>query len=153
MTSSKISDHSAAQSIPDLLAASAEALGTVCMLIACSITILSAAYTAANQSVRVQIWCLLFIKSCCVVWKTSCNDACRLVIVGGGYIAAEQACIYRNFGADVHMFFRGAHILGGQPSPLTPQCLPLPAPQCLPLPTFHAVAHMLLWPCPCKHLC
>ncbi|DBB10474.1 TPA: hypothetical protein ACH3X3_002016 [Trebouxia sp. C0006] len=37
----------------------------------------------------------------------------RLVIIGGGYIAAEQACIYRNFGADVHMFFRGAHILGG----------------------------------------
>ncbi|KAL3141448.1 hypothetical protein ABBQ32_005016 [Trebouxia sp. C0010 RCD-2024] len=37
----------------------------------------------------------------------------KLVIVGGGYIAAEQACIYRNFGADVHMFFRGKHMLAG----------------------------------------
>ena len=39
---------------------------------------------------------------------------CRLVIVGGGYIAAEQACIYKNFGADVHMFFRGKHMLAGK---------------------------------------
>lgn len=42
---------------------------------------------------------------------------CRLAIVGGGYIAAEQACIYRNFGADVHMFFRGKHILAGKHTP------------------------------------
>lgn len=42
---------------------------------------------------------------------------CRLAIVGGGYIAAEQACIYRNFGADVHMFFRGKHILAGKHAP------------------------------------
>ena len=38
---------------------------------------------------------------------------CRLAIVGGGYIAAEQACIYSNFGADVHMFYRGKNILSG----------------------------------------
>ena len=111
------------------------------------------------------------------------------MIIGGGYIAAEQACIYRNFGADVHMFFRGAHILGGQPSALSPQWLPLPLSCCCPhvvmavslqtsvsasasvtlLPKccygsvianlsvclyhFHAIAHMLLWPCRRKHLC
>ena len=67
------------------------------------------------------------VELCCSVSRTQSDGAkCRLAIVGGGYIAAEQACIYRNFGADVHMFFRGAHILGGQPSALSPQCFPLP---------------------------
>eukprot|EP00891_Asterochloris_glomerata_P007600 jgi/Astpho2/7600/Aster-02504 len=37
----------------------------------------------------------------------------KLVIVGGGYIAAEQCCIYNGFGADVHLFFRGEHMLNG----------------------------------------
>ena len=33
--------------------------------------------------------------------------------MGGGYIAAEQCCIYNGFGADVHLFFRGEHMLNG----------------------------------------
>lgn len=39
---------------------------------------------------------------------------CRLAIVGGGYIAAEQACIYNNFGTEVSMYYRGKHILAGR---------------------------------------
>ena len=51
-----------------------------------------------------------------LVWVYTCHfavTACRLVIVGGGYIAAEQCCIYNGFGADVHLFFRGEHMLNG----------------------------------------
>ena len=47
----------------------------------------------------------------------------RLAIVGGGYIAAEQACIYKNFGAEVHMFFRGKHMLAGKRFWKLPVCL------------------------------
>ena len=39
---------------------------------------------------------------------------CRLAIVGGGYLAAEPACIQNNLGADVHMFYRGKHMLSGK---------------------------------------
>ena len=42
-----------------------------------------------------------------------CVVCCRLAIVGGGYIAAEQACIYNNFGTEVSMYYRGKHILSG----------------------------------------
>ncbi|MBS1303912.1 FAD-dependent oxidoreductase [Loktanella sp. SALINAS62] len=36
-----------------------------------------------------------------------------VLIVGGGYIACEFACILRNFGVDVTMYARGAQILKG----------------------------------------
>lgn len=38
-----------------------------------------------------------------------------MVIVGAGYIACEQACIFNNFGTEVHMLYmeevalQGAH--------------------------------------------
>ena len=37
----------------------------------------------------------------------------RLVIVGGGYIASEFACIMNGLGSEVHQFYRGAQILRG----------------------------------------
>lgn len=103
-------------------------------------------FVSSLHSSKLKCQCAALVLACCIVMlyclvsrSKRYGDTCRLAIVGGGYIAAEQACIYRNFGADVHMFFRGAHILGGQPSALT-VCLSL----------FHAVAQMLLWLCPCK---
>ncbi len=37
----------------------------------------------------------------------------RLLIVGGGYIACEFACIFNGFGTEVAQFYRGAQILRG----------------------------------------
>lgn len=37
----------------------------------------------------------------------------RALIVGGGYIASEFACILRGFGVNVTMYYRGEHILRG----------------------------------------
>ncbi|MBI1171883.1 glutathione-disulfide reductase [bacterium] len=37
----------------------------------------------------------------------------RVLVVGGGYIASEFACILRGFGVDVTMYYRGAQILRG----------------------------------------
>jgi glutathione reductase (NADPH) len=37
----------------------------------------------------------------------------RALVVGGGYIASEFACILNGFGVDVTMFYRGAQILRG----------------------------------------
>jgi glutathione reductase (NADPH) len=37
----------------------------------------------------------------------------KIVIVGGGYIGLEFACIFQNFGADVHLMYRGALPLRG----------------------------------------
>jgi len=37
----------------------------------------------------------------------------RLLIVGGGYIACEFACIFNGFGTQVTQFYRGAQILRG----------------------------------------
>ena len=31
----------------------------------------------------------------------------RVAMIGGGYIACEQASIYNNFGAEVHLLVRG----------------------------------------------
>ena len=39
---------------------------------------------------------------------------CRLVIVGAGYIACEQACIFNNFGSEVHMLYMEDVALQGQ---------------------------------------
>ena len=36
------------------------------------------------------------------LWHT-----CRIVMIGGGYIACEQASIYNNLGAEVHFLIRG----------------------------------------------
>ena len=35
-----------------------------------------------------------------------CRHACRLVVVGAGYIGCKQASIYNNFGTDVHFLVR-----------------------------------------------
>ena len=37
----------------------------------------------------------------------------RLVVVGGGYIAVEFACIFAGLGSDVTLVYRGAHFLRG----------------------------------------
>ncbi|SFC48550.1 glutathione-disulfide reductase [Tropicimonas isoalkanivorans] len=37
----------------------------------------------------------------------------RLLVVGGGYIACEMACIFNGLGTDVTQFYRGAQILRG----------------------------------------
>jgi glutathione reductase (NADPH) len=37
----------------------------------------------------------------------------RLLVVGGGYIACEFACIFRGMGAEVCQFYRGAQVLRG----------------------------------------
>lgn len=37
----------------------------------------------------------------------------RVLVVGGGYIACEFACILKGMGAEVHQFYRGAQILRG----------------------------------------
>lgn len=37
----------------------------------------------------------------------------KLLVVGGGYIACEFACIFNGFGVDVTQFYRGAQILRG----------------------------------------
>ena len=37
----------------------------------------------------------------------------RLLVVGGGYIACEFACIFNGFGSEVTQFYRGAQILRG----------------------------------------
>ena len=37
----------------------------------------------------------------------------RILVVGGGYIACEFACIFNGMGADVTQFYRGAQILRG----------------------------------------
>ena len=39
---------------------------------------------------------------------------CRLVIVGAGYIACEQACIFNNFGSEVHMLYMEDVALQGE---------------------------------------
>lgn len=38
-----------------------------------------------------------------------------MVIVGAGYIACEQACIFNNFGTEVHMLYMEDTALAGQP--------------------------------------
>lgn len=43
-----------------------------------------------------------------------------MVIVGAGYIACEQACIFNNFGTEVHMLYMEEVALGGE---LVPQML------------------------------
>ena len=40
--------------------------------------------------------------------------SCRVVMVGGGYIACEQASIYNNMGAEVHFLIRGVRALSVQ---------------------------------------
>ena len=40
--------------------------------------------------------------------------ACRMVIVGAGYIACEQACIFNNFGTEVHMLYMEEVALNGE---------------------------------------
>ena len=37
----------------------------------------------------------------------------KILIVGGGYIACEFACIFNGFGAEVTQFYRGAQVLRG----------------------------------------
>ena len=37
-----------------------------------------------------------------------------MVIVGAGYIACEQACIFNNFGTEVHMLYMEEIALAGQ---------------------------------------
>ncbi len=37
----------------------------------------------------------------------------RILVVGGGYIACEFACILNGMGAEVHQYYRGAQILRG----------------------------------------
>ena len=37
----------------------------------------------------------------------------RILVVGGGYIASEFACIFNGMGAKVHQYYRGAQILRG----------------------------------------
>ncbi|MDT0682595.1 glutathione-disulfide reductase [Roseicyclus sp. F158] len=37
----------------------------------------------------------------------------RLLIIGGGYIACEMACIFNGLGSEVHMWQRGGQILNG----------------------------------------
>jgi glutathione reductase (NADPH) len=37
----------------------------------------------------------------------------RLIVAGGGYIAVEMAGIFQGLGADVHLIYRGPHILRG----------------------------------------
>jgi glutathione reductase (NADPH) len=37
----------------------------------------------------------------------------RVLVVGGGYIASEFACILNGLGAEVHQYYRGAQILRG----------------------------------------
>lgn len=37
-----------------------------------------------------------------------------MVIVGAGYIACEQACIFNNFGTEVHMLYMEEVALGGE---------------------------------------
>lgn len=39
-----------------------------------------------------------------------------MVIVGAGYIACEQACIFNNFGTEVHMLYMEDVALSGEPS-------------------------------------
>lgn len=41
----------------------------------------------------------------------------RMVIVGAGYIACEQACIFNNFGSEVHMLYMEEVALGGEQVP------------------------------------
>jgi hypothetical protein len=59
----------------------------------------------------------------------------RLVVVGGGYIGLEQACIFNNLGSEVHLVVRqvwaparaptsAAHILCSAPA-LQPGCVKL----------------------------
>ena len=43
-----------------------------------------------------------------------------MVIVGAGYIACEQACIFNNFGTEVHMLYMEEVALGGE---LVPQMI------------------------------
>lgn len=37
-----------------------------------------------------------------------------MVIVGAGYIACEQACIFNNFGTEVHMLYMEEVALNGK---------------------------------------
>ena len=37
----------------------------------------------------------------------------RILVVGGGYIASEFACIFNGMGSEVHQYYRGAQILRG----------------------------------------
>jgi glutathione reductase (NADPH) len=37
----------------------------------------------------------------------------KMMIVGGGYIGSEFACVFNGYGSEVHMFVRGAQILRG----------------------------------------
>ena len=37
----------------------------------------------------------------------------RIVVVGGGYIGIEMACVFKGYGSDTHYFFRGDAPLAG----------------------------------------
>lgn len=52
-------------------------------------------------------------------WATKCSPffPYRMVIVGAGYIACEQACIFNNFGSEVHMLYMEEVALGGEQVP------------------------------------
>ena len=49
---------------------------------------------------------------------------CRIVMIGGGYIACEQACIYTKFGAEVHFLIRGVCPLHNDPCDGLRACVP-----------------------------
>ena len=48
---------------------------------------------------------------CCSIEHERKSCCCRVGMIGGGYIACEQASIYNNFGAEVHFFIRGVRFL------------------------------------------
>ena len=48
---------------------------------------------------------------CCSIGHELKSCCCRVGMIGGGYIACEQASIYNNFGAEVHFFIRGVRSL------------------------------------------
>jgi len=63
-----------------------------------------------NTMVFVIIPCFFVITTCFFV-------PYRMVIVGAGYIACEQACIFNNFGTEVHMLYMEEVALGGELAP------------------------------------
>lgn len=48
--------------------------------------------------------------SACLADAMACVCACRIVMVGGGYIACEQASIYNALGSEVHFLIRGVSV-------------------------------------------